>query len=199
MDKMRTALAPIFRSDLQFRLLGYLASGRETSIRELSTAIDASYGATWAEVERLLELGTLEERRVGRSKLVRLAEGPSYMEPLRRLLLQTYGPLPFLRDELQMIEDVTEAFVYGSWARRYEGEIGPPPADVDVFVVMAPSSDPHPVYGACSRVTERTEQTVNATVLTATEWEGGDSAFVETVRAGPRVGVLGDEYGKVFP
>jgi predicted nucleotidyltransferase len=193
-------LAPLFRSDLQFRLLGYLAAadGREATVTELSLAIDASYGATWAEVDRLLELGVLEERRVGRSKLVRLAEGPPYVVPLRQLLRQTYGPLPLLRDELQEIEGVVDAFVYGSWARRYAGEVAPAPGDVDVLVVVSAGADPHDVYSACSRVSDQTGQVVNATVLTADEWASEESAFGQSVRDGVRVGILGQAYGTIL-
>jgi hypothetical protein len=92
-----------------------------------------------------------------------------------------------------------DASVYGSWARRYAGEVGPAPGDVDVLVVISAPSDPRPVYRAGARGSERTGQPVNATVLTADDWEHGESAFVRTVRDGPRVGLLGDEFGKVLP
>jgi hypothetical protein len=193
-------LAPLFRSDLQFRLLGYLAAvdGREATVTELASAIDASYGATWAEVDRLLEFGALEDRRVGRSKLVRLADGPSYMVPLRQLLRQTYGPLPLLHDELGKMDGVIDAFVYGSWARRYAGEPGQGPADVDALVIVSPEADPHRVHRACSRVADKTGATVNATVLTADEWARDESAFAANVRGGSRIGILGENYGKVL-
>lgn len=192
-------LAPLFRSDLQFRLLGYLASGveQEASVSDLATAVDASYGATWAEVQRLLDLGVLEERRVGRSKLVRFSNDPSYAQPLRQLLLHTYGPLPLLRDHLEPLEQVRDAVIYGSWARRYVGELGRPPRDVDVLVLIAPAADPVPVYQACSRVTDATGQTVNPTVLSADAWERDDTAFATSVKQQPRIGILGDDFGRV--
>lgn len=193
------SLAPLFRSDLQFRLLGFLAvgSGQEASVSELAEVADSSYAATWAEVERLLALGALEERRVGRSKLVRLSEDPTYSGPLRQLLLHTYGPLPHLRAELEALDQVADAFVYGSWARRYAGEDGPPPRDVDVLILVSPEADAMPIYKACTRVTDSTGETVNPTVLTVEECGREDSAFAVDVREQAKVGILGSDYGKV--
>lgn len=195
------SLAPLFRSDLQFRVLGFLASGSggEASVSELAEIADSSYGATWAEVDRLLTLGTLTARRVGRSKLVRFSDEPSYSQPLRQLLLHTYGPLPRLRSELEDLDQVEDAFVYGSWAQRYAGQDGPPPQDVDLLVLIKPGTDPVPVYQACARVTDITGETINPTVLTDEEWDREDSAFAANLREQSRVGVLGDGYGKVRP
>lgn len=193
------ALAPLFRSDLQFRLLGYLAVGehRDTTITDIAKAIDASYAAVWAEVDRLTKLGVLTQRTVGRSKVVQFSDHAPHVEPLRSILLMSYGPLPLLRERLQEVQAVREAFVYGSWARRYAGEPGPAPRDVDVLVLVEPGADAGEVHRACSRVGDETNQTINATVLTADEWESDPSSFARDVRQQPLVGVLGDAYGKV--
>lgn len=193
------SLVPLFRSELQFRVLGFLASSsdREASVSELAEVADSSYAATWAEVDRLLTLGTLKARRVGRSKLVSLSDEPTYSRALRQLLLHTYGPLPHLLEELQPLQQVADAFVYGSWARRYAGDDGPQPRDVDVLVLIEPGTDPVEVYQACARVTDATGETINPTVLTVEEWERDDSAFASNLRDQPRIGILGDSYGKV--
>lgn len=104
-----------------------------------------------------------------------------------------------LRSELEDLDQVEDAFVYGSWAQRYAGQDGPQPRDVDVLVLVRPDTDPVPVYQACARVTDLTGETINPTVLTAEEWDREDSAFSSNLREQSRVGVLGDGYGKVRP
>jgi predicted nucleotidyltransferase len=57
------------------------------------------------------------------------------------LLTATYGPLPVLTDLLAGATGVTAAFIYGSWAARYQGEPGPVPNDIDVLVVGTADRD----------------------------------------------------------
>jgi hypothetical protein len=47
----------------------------------------------------------------------------------------TYRPLPVLTDAVRSVPGVQRAYIYGSWAARYSGEIGPVPVDVDVLVI----------------------------------------------------------------
>jgi len=194
------ALAPIFRSDLQFRMLGYLAVGedRQATVTDIAKAIGASYAAVWAEIDRLVKAGVLTQLRIGRSKVVRLSESSPYIEPLRKLLLMSYGPLPLLRERLESVEIVRDAFIYGSWARRYAGEQGPPPRDVDVLAIVDAGAAAAVVYQACGMAGDESGRTVNATVLTSGEWESDRSSFASSVRQQPRVGILGDDFGKVF-
>ena len=46
---------------------------------------------------------------------------------LQSLLLKTVGPKPILETCLSEVAGIESAFIYGSWARRYEGEAGAPP------------------------------------------------------------------------
>lgn len=206
---MRTAappLAGVFRGDMQFALLGELAAdaGDGLSITDLADRTGAHYSSVHREVERLLELGVVTERRVGRSRLVRLADDAPWLRPLRQLLMMTYGPLPILRDALAGHPYVVHAEVFGSWARRFAGEPGPAPRDVDLLVVFDPEHEAFPEEDTLELfqvIGEANGQVgaanVQATVIPVDEWFEHESALLARIADEPTVGLLGDEYGEV--
>lgn len=201
------ALAGIFRSDTQLRLLGELAARGDDAlnINELARRISAHYSQVHREVERLLKMQLLEEEQVGRARTVRLSDRNAYVAPLRQILLMTYGPLPTLRAALEQLSYLVDIRIFGSWARRYAGQVGPPPQDVDVLVVFDerhpdfPEEDTLPIFQAVSTASNQVPGiTINATIVPVDEWAEASSAFLEEVQSGPQVGVVGDVYGQVL-
>ena len=85
------------------------------------------------------------------------------------------------------ITGIEHAFIYGSWARRSEGESGEDPGDIDVLVVGAPQVDE--VYEACRRASTRLHREVNATILSESEW-ASDTVFTREVRSGALIPVV---------
>ena len=124
-------------------------------------------------------------------KLVEANEDSTYFTELRALLLKATGPAILLGDRLRRVHGIDEAYVFGSWARRYAGEIGPTPADIDVMVVG--DADPDAVEAACLHAGRRLGLEVNPVVLSGAEWRRSRSGFVRQVRKGPLVRVLPDE------
>ncbi len=190
---MRTAaplLAPIFRSDGQARLLStVLLSGEELSITDLAGRAGLAYPSAHREVARLLDAGILSERQAGRTRLVRANDASPLVGPLREILTVATGPVVILAGELSSIEGIESAFLYGSFAARLLGQAGPAPHDIDVMVVGEPDVDA--VYDACTRVEAAVHRPVNPTILTHEEL-GASSGFVDNVRSGPVVAVIGE-------
>ena len=88
------------------------------------------------------------------------------------------------------VEGIAEAFLFGSWARRYAGEPGAPPGDIDVVIIGEPDVDE--VYNACRDAGAELGQEVNPVLLSPDEWKARRSGFVRQVRGGPLV-ALTDE------
>jgi DNA-binding transcriptional ArsR family regulator len=195
---MRTpppALLPLLRSRVQGDVLAllYLAPAEERSVTEVARLVDASVKAVHQEVSRLVEAGLLTDRRLGTSRLVRAAQGSPLTRPLTDLLAVTYGPLPVLRDLLRLVPGVDRAYVYGSWAARYDGEPGPVPADVDVVVVGEADLDD---LDEVARAAEhRLHREVNLRRIRTEVWDRGDDPFVLTVRGRPLVALTGADPG----
>lgn len=97
--------------------------------------------------------------------------------------MKALGPRSLLAERLSEIEGVDAAYLFGSWARRYEGDPGPPPGDIDVVVIGEPGVDA--IYEAAGEVGRLVGQEVNPVVLTPAEWRSRRSGFVKEVRNGP--------------
>ena len=180
-------LLPIFRSDAQARLLACLAmSPHPLSLTELAESADVAEGNAHREIRRLMEAGLVRDDRVGRTRQLSLSSTSPYAAPLCELLIRAFGPPRVLSEFLSSIEGIDRVFIYGSWARRFQGEPGDDPADIDVLVVGAP--DAGDVYEACRQASSRLHREVNATILSIPEWNAED-AFVREVRSGALIPV----------
>ena len=130
-------LLPLLRSRVQGDLLAllYLHPDRDYSLTEAARLIGASLKAVHAEASRLVNSGFIADSRRGSNRLIRAVTDSPLSQPLTDLLVVTYGPVPVLTDLLSGVPGVERAFIFGSWAARYQGEIGGVPNDVDVLVV----------------------------------------------------------------
>jgi predicted nucleotidyltransferase len=132
-------LLPLLRSRLQADLLTLvlLNPGKEWTLSEFASRIRSTVSTVQREVVRAEQAGVLASPRVGNTRLVTAARSP-LTGPLTELLLRSFGPLQVLAEELADVEGIEAAYIFGSWAARYIGESGRPPADLDVLVIGEP-------------------------------------------------------------
>jgi predicted nucleotidyltransferase len=180
-------LAPIFRSDTQLQILGatYLEPERRFTIPELVQRSSRPQPTVAREVDRLTESGLVEsELRNGRRTVWAASSSPIFDE-LRSILLKTIGPKAVLEERLAGLRGIDRAMIYGSWARRYRGEAGPLPADVDLLVIG--TGNVSEIRAAADVATRTLGRDVNVTVLTPAEWNAADRGFIAHVKDGPLV------------
>jgi hypothetical protein len=186
---MRThapALVPIFRSELQARLLLRVLTSREgLSAAQLARQLDEPEPTVFRETRRLLQAGLLRGKRVGRTLTLTAAEDNPATAPLRQLLVVTYGPSLLIKQALIGIAGIDEAYIHGSWAARFHGEPGGPPGDVDIIVVGQP--DRPAVDEALAGLETELGREVNVTYVTHKRWLNTDDPFIGTVRSRPLV------------
>lgn len=187
MNTRAPALAPLFRSDQQMRILALLFAGTEDelSIGDIADGAGVAQATVSREVARLANHGLVLTRMIGRTKLVAANWGLSWSTELRSILTQTVGVLGLLANALSGHAGVEQAFVFGSWAARYLGEAGPPPRDVDVVVIG--DADFGAVRKACAAVERELRVEVNVVVVEASRWKARKDAFVRDVRSKPLV------------
>jgi DNA-binding Lrp family transcriptional regulator len=184
--KTSPSLLPLLRSRMQGELLALtlLHPDREYSITELAEACGVTPTAVLREVERLTGGGILEDRRVGRSRLVKARTDTPLYRPLSDVIAVTFGPLPLLAEALSGLPGVQEAYIYGSWAARYSGEPGPPPGDVDVLVVGSP--DPDALFDLAESLSRRLGRDVNVHRISPAVWAADTTdPFLTSVRERP--------------
>jgi len=129
-----TLTLPLFRSELQARLLGLMLDdpARPWTTSELRDRLCASGPSIHRELQRALGAGVLTREGIGRTYLYRAAATSPLYEPLRELLLRTIGVEIEIRRALEGLPGVEAAFVHGSFAT---GTNMRPASDVDVLVL----------------------------------------------------------------
>ena len=180
-------LSPLLRSDAQGELLAllFLLPGEEFSLSEIARRVGVSLPTVHSEVGRLVAAGLLVERRLGQARLVRANAEHVLARPLTELLELTYGPVAVLPEVLAGLDDVREAYVYGSWAARRLGEQGPAPRDLDVVVIGSPTRAQ--LAEASLVAGRRLHREVNITRIAPAVWDAGDDPFVRTLTSRPLV------------
>ena len=181
--KMLTSIpTPLFRSERQAEILATLFfSDSKLSITDLGVKLGVPYPTIHREVGRLLKSGIFIETRVGNTILLSPNQSSPFYRPVLALLEVTSGPVPLLRETLGPISGVEIAYLFGSWAHRLLGDIGPVPNDVDVFVIGNP--DVRSVNKACKEVGQRIGWEINAVILTQTEWNE-NTPFLTQAKSG---------------
>jgi DNA-binding transcriptional ArsR family regulator len=184
------ALMPILRSTQQAELLTVLLlhPATEYSITELSVKLGVPLTTVQREVNRLSQAGLVNERRVGRTRVISANPASRYTRPLTELLTLAFGPHLVIAEEFARIPAVGIA-IYGSWAARYDGVAGPPPADVDVLVVGEPSRAE--VYDAAEQAEGRVGFPVHVTLCSPARWQAASDALIQQIRSSPVVWLLG--------
>jgi predicted nucleotidyltransferase len=182
-------LLPLLRSRLQAEVLtlAMLNPGREWTLTDLASRVGASVSTVQREITRAEQAGIVSSRRLGNVRLVKAAHSP-LTASLTELLLRSFGPRQVLAEELQSIEGIDAAYLFGSWAARYEGEAGRPPADIDVLVIGAPDRDE--LDDAAQRAEGRLAREVNVTVRSPLWLREGSDGFHADVTRRPLVPVF---------
>jgi predicted nucleotidyltransferase len=185
-------LLPLLRSKLQADLLTLilLNPGREWTLTELADRAGSSVATSQREVTRAEQAGVVASRRLGNTRLVTAAPGP-LTEPLTELLLRSFGPRQVIAEELAPVTGIDRAYLFGSWAARYTGQPGRPPADLDVLVLGTPDRDD--LDDAAQRASTRLAREVNVTLRSPAWWEQGTDGFHTEITTRPLVTVLPQE------
>lgn len=188
-------MLPVFRSQHQAELLMWLLlhPDQEYGVTDLAERLGVPLSTLHREVVRLDESGLITSRTLGRNRLLRAATAHPAAPALTKLLEVTFGPRALIAEEFG-IPGVRQVVIFGSWAARYAGEMGPPPRDIDVMVVGRPNRAD--VYEAADRAQARLGIEVNPVVRSVRQWEDPADALVTQIKASPHAVVLDGESGQ---
>ncbi len=179
-------ISPLLRTDVQGNLLAeLLLTPEERTLTELALSVGSSMPTVHREVDRLVASGFLTERRSGRNRYVRANVGHPLYRPVRQIVEYSYGPRVVLPRLLARIAGVDDAYIYGSWAARMDGEQGADPADIDVLVVGRP--DRADLYDAAAAAQRELGREVNIRSVSRDHWQLADDPFVQNLKSRPLV------------
>jgi predicted nucleotidyltransferase len=87
---------------------------------------------------------------------------------------------------LRPVTGIEQAYIYGSWAARHDGQPGQRPvADIDVLVLGEPDRDQ--LYAVLAAAEQRLGRPIQATVRQADWLNSGSGSFHDTVTSRPMV------------
>ena len=190
MNSSASGFLPLFRSPQQLKVLAYLLinAGQSFPVPELVRLTGVSQPTVWRELARLEKAELVKLSTAGRTRIVEVNQQSPYFSELRSLMFKIAGPAISLKDALARVPGVKGAYIFGSWARRYAGEVGPPPRDIDVVVIG--EADPDAVEAACQATHQPSETEINAVVVSRDDWLAARSGFVRQLKKGPLVPIL---------
>lgn len=181
-------LAPLFRSDAQGEILArlFLNPDRAFTISELARIASTPYASAHREVSRIAEMGLATTEKRGQAVEVKARRDTPVFRPLAELLVLTYGPAVVIPKHLAGISGIDEAYIYGSWAARREGEPGDTPGDIDLLIVGNPPRGE--VYEASRVAGSVLAREVNPRIVSDAAWEAADTdPFLRTLTERPLI------------
>ncbi len=190
---MRTsapAIVPLFRSEMQLRLLALLLLQPERSwtLQELAQALDAPVSSVHRELGRAQGAGIIRRSATARPHRFQAATDDPLYEPVAELLRRSVGVEEKLRVALRR-PDVLVATIHGSWA----GGTRRPDSDIDVLVIG--DADLRELRRRVRPIGKAAGRTIDLTVLSAEEFRGmlaEESSFARRVLEGPTTVLVGD-------
>ncbi len=187
MDRRPTPpLLPILRSQQQGEILALLLGDpdRELSLTEISQLTGTPHPSVHREIQRAEQVGLVTTRKVGNTRLVRAETSSPYYAGLADVLTRAFGVPAVLAAALRPVSGIDEAYVYGSWAARHDGQPGRRPVgDIDVLVLGKPDRDQ--LYDALGTAERRLGRPVQATVRDADWLNSGSGSFHDSVTSRP--------------
>jgi DNA-binding transcriptional ArsR family regulator len=190
MKVMPPPLLPIFRSEVQVKILSWLLlhPEREESITSLAERLEVPWATVQRELGRLIGAGVLAERILGRARLLSANTESPYYHALSQIIGYAFGPAVLVAEAFDGVPGITKVMIIGSWAERYLGTPGPPPRDVDVVVVGDPAR--RLVRRLNEELEARLGRPVQITVTPTAEWREAKTGFVREVLARPYMVVV---------
>jgi predicted nucleotidyltransferase len=190
---MRTAapaLLPLFRSEMQVRMLALLLLQPERSwtLQELASTLGAPQSSVHRELSRAETAGIIRRDASARPHRFFAATDEPIHEALATVLRRSVGVEEELRTALER-PGVLAAVIYGSWA----GGARRPDSDIDVLVVG--DADLRELRRVVRPIGKTAGRTIDLTVLNPDEFRGlvsDQSSFARRVLEGPTTPLIGD-------
>jgi DNA-binding transcriptional ArsR family regulator len=182
------SLLPVLRSQQQGEILALLLGDPELelSLTEIAERTQTPHPSVYREIQRAEQAGLITTRKVGNIRLARANTDSPYYAGLAEVLTRAFGVPAVLTEVLGPIQGITDAYVYGSWAARYQGSNGPRAVgDIDVLILGDPDRDQ--LYTALSDAETRLGRPVQATLREPGWLESGTGAFHDTLTSRPMV------------
>jgi predicted nucleotidyltransferase len=169
----------------------FLSPGEGYNALQLSRRLKENYSAVWKELVRLQGLGILVSEQQGNSKEYQVNQDCPIEPELRSIVLKTEGAGIVIKEKLQEMDSVKEAFIYGSYASGEADEN----SDLDLMIIG--EVDLRRLAPVVSGLEKKLNRPINYLIFSEKEWNdkfASKDPFLEEVKRAPKVTLIGGDH-----
>src|SRR5271157_1134591 len=150
-----------FRSKARQHLLAYYSTNPTARhhLRDLAERLSIDPSNLSKELGRLESEGLFRSEVSGRQKYFQLNREYALFDEVRGIVTTTIGAVPLIAQSFKKIEGLSEAYLYGSFARNQQNAL----SDIDVLVIGEPREEVLAV--AVQELERQLGREINYTVL----------------------------------
>ena len=179
-------LETLFSSRVRAKVLTafFLSPGERHNANALAKTLKEHYSAVWKELVRLEELGILTSELHGNSKEYQVNKACPIVDELRSIILKTDGIGIVIKNNLQEMNNVKEAFIFGSYA---SGEADQR-SDLDLLIIGDINLDQ--LAPVISDMEKELNRPINYVIYSEEEWNEKaivKDTFWENVTSSPKI------------
>ncbi len=182
----------LFSSRVRAKILSaiFLSPGERCNANELTRSIGEHYSAVWKELVKLEKIGILSSQKNGNSKEYQINKKCPIVDELRSIVLKTDGMGSVLKNKLEDLNNVQEAFIFGSFASGEADER----SDVDLMIIGEVNLDK--LSPTISKLEKEINRPINYIIYSEDEWKTKENAqdpFWHHINESPKIYILGKE------
>ncbi len=182
-------LERLFRSNAEVSVLGVVLFTDNLHLREIARQAKVSSFEAKRELDSLVKLGVLLKSKKGIMSFYSQNQRCSFIGELKGLYLKTEGSIPLIKKELEELNEIKYAFIYGSFANKTFTQ----KSDIDLLIIG--NTDVGSIEKLCFNVQNKTLQEINYIL-----WKPNDfikkilenSAFICSVLKKEKIWLIGD-------
>jgi len=138
---------------------------RQFYVRELARLLDEDPGNLSKEMIRLGKEGIFRSTIRGKTKYYTLNKNHPLYKQLKEIIFKTSGIEKILKNELNKVSGIKEAFIYGSFARGEEKG----PSDIDILIIGSVNEDA--LIDIINKLEQKFDREINYTLITKEEFQ----------------------------
>jgi predicted nucleotidyltransferase len=186
-------LATLLSSRVRAKLITtfFMLPGEKHHAWELAKRLEENYSAVWKELVRLEKLGILISEQRGNSKDYEVNKDCPIAPELRSIVLKVEGAGKVIKEKLQELGSVKEAFIYGSYVSG-ESDLH---SDLDLMIIGGINLDQFaPIINDLEK---RLNRPINYVIYSEEELNDKldiNDPFLTHVTSAPKIMLIGGDY-----
>jgi predicted nucleotidyltransferase len=179
-SKLREEALRLFFSDVEKRYY----------LRELEKILGFSVANIRRELLLLENSSILRREEDGNQVYFYVNKESPIFEEFKKIVSKTIGFEALIKDSMENIEEISLAFIFGSFAKEKEDQF----SDVDLMIVGNPNEDI--LIEKISKVEKKLSREINYSIFSENDMKEGlrkENVFLENVMENPKIFIIGNQ------